>query len=195
MWWSYAWHPQWVLTIWSGCDFLRKPVTPQEVSRTPTVQLRYILQDAKLHPPRTSLSKVIISILHASEHSYLHHVDEVVEVLCLVNCQLGLLVDDMVMKDLLLKAYAQDIVSRMSNGLAYQKQTVLHWPQLADSLRTWDLSMEPSGMSVTTIEKGSILKYKTVYRDTLRLVRVSVSSSTLNGSSFCCFRVRLYANP
>lgn len=183
MWWSYASHCHWALTIWSGCHFLRKSVTPQEMSRTPTVQLRYLLQDAKL-VPATKLYEwgYILSTLSASEHSHLHHVDEVIEVLLLVNCQLGFLVDDMVMKDLLLKAYTQNVVTGVPNRLAHQKQAVLHWLQFADSLRTWDLPMEPSGMSITS-EKWYILLYKIIYWDTLKLLRVSVSSSSLKDSS------------
>lgn len=82
------------------------------------------------------MSEVIISTLSLPLSTHLHHVDEVVEVLRPINCQLGFLVDHMVMKDLLFKAYAQDVVTGVPNGLAYQKQAVLLRPQFADSLRT-----------------------------------------------------------
>lgn len=146
-----CWLSGWIVTSSGNQLYHRKRVTHQLCSEDTFFKMLSYLQLPN------SVSEVIINSLPASEYSHLHHVDEVVEVLCLVNCQLGLLVDDVVMKDLLLKAYAQDIVTLVPNGLAYQKQPILHWPQLADSLWTWDLSMEPSAKSTTRNEKRYIL--------------------------------------
>lgn len=76
--------------------------------------------------------------------SYLHHVNQVVEILLVVNSELVVLMNNPVMHDLARENDTQDVVTGVANGFSNQKQAVFSRLQLTHRLRTRDLPMKPS---------------------------------------------------
>lgn len=76
--------------------------------------------------------------------SYLHHVNEVVEMLLVVNGELVVSINNPVMDDVARETDTQDVVAGVTNGLSDQKQAIFRWLQLTRRLRTRDLPMKPA---------------------------------------------------
>lgn len=78
--------------------------------------------------------------------SYLHHVNEVVEILLVVNGELVVLINHPVMDDLPRHAHTQHVVAGVANGFSNQEQAVFSRLQLTHRLRTRDLPMKPASV-------------------------------------------------
>lgn len=76
--------------------------------------------------------------------SYLHHVNEVVEMLLVVNGELVVSINNPVMDDVARETDTQDVVAGVTNGLSDQKQAIFRWLQLTRRLRTRDLPVKPA---------------------------------------------------
>lgn len=79
--------------------------------------------------------------------SYLHHVNEVVEMLLVVNGELVVSINNPVMDDVARETDAQDVVAGVTNGLSDQKQAIFRWLELTHRLRTRDLPMKPAAVT------------------------------------------------
>lgn len=85
--------------------------------------------------------------------SYLHHVNEVVEILLVVNGELVVLINNPVMDDVARETDTQDVVAGVTNGLSDQKQAIFSWLQLTHRLRTRDLPMKPATVTHSKVCK------------------------------------------
>lgn len=76
--------------------------------------------------------------------SYLHHVNEVVEILLVVNGELVVLINNPVMDDLTRDTDTEHIVTGVANGFSNQEQAIFSRLQLTHRLRTRDLPVKPA---------------------------------------------------
>lgn len=80
---------------------------------------------------------------------YLHHVNEVVEMLLVVNGEFVVSINNPVMDDVARETDTQDVVAGVTNGLSDQKQAIFRWLQLTRRLGTRDLPMKPATVTNT----------------------------------------------
>lgn len=78
--------------------------------------------------------------------SYLHHVNEVAEILLVVNGELVVLINNPVMDDLPRDADAQHVVTGVADGFSNQEQAFFSRLQLIHRLRTRNLPMKPAAV-------------------------------------------------